>query len=141
MRSIPFFENASLVASNIGLNVGVYRNLHNQSFSVIDRKKRIVLFHTKSLILKSALFHVREGGWQSVIDTGTKNVHAFVYGIISEPQNICDTKLHEVTYRPKISSFFHRTIADKEIEKVFISDYVKMFNGKTILAKIDCESA
>lgn len=133
---IPFIEEVSSSSLTIP-KVGVYRNLHNGAFSVIDAKHRRVLFHTNKIILSNVKFHVRIGGWKSVYESGVKTVHAFVYGTISE-ETLEESDLCVVTYRPKISPYFFcpSLSEDPEKSKIFTSNYAILKNGNTILAKI-----
>lgn len=137
MREIPFIEYANQNTVIIPKKVGVYRNLHNGAFSVIDAKCRRVVFHTKNIVLKDARFHVRVGGWKNVYESGVKNVHAFVYGTISEFEEE-ESGLSFVTYRPKLSPYFFcpSVSEDPEESKIFSSPLVILKNGNMILAKI-----
>ena len=135
--SKQFFE--TLTAEVCGnARVGVYRNLHNNHFSVINPKTRTVIYHANNIVLSDVVFHVRTGGWKNVFETGVKNVHAFVYGTICKERLDIDKDLKLVTYRPKVSMFFFCPQISEEPEnsKIFSSEYAKMINGKIIMAKI-----
>ena len=66
--------------------VEVYRNLTKKGamiwYSV--RQGGLVIGHSRSIHLKNCYFTVNESGRQRVIDTGHKNVHAFVTGFIKK---------------------------------------------------------
>lgn len=63
----------------------VYRNLHKNLFSVKalegPYKGRVVLY-TDCLLMKNVTFKVSQKGRQRVIDSGVKNVHAGIEGIV-----------------------------------------------------------
>ena len=115
------------------MEVGVYRNLHKQIFSVICRKTGRVIAHRTEVSLKNVKFHVRQGGRNKVVQTKSKNVHAFVYGNISlEP--LGEGELIEITYNPyRMGSFFRKD----SLEPVYSVDRAILVNGKQIFAKID----
>lgn len=59
----------------------VYRNLMRTAgvwYSIVQRG--LVVGHTKEIALTDVHFVVREGGRRRVLETGVKNVHAFVVG-------------------------------------------------------------
>jgi hypothetical protein len=112
--------------------VRVYRNLHKNCFSVVDSKTGRVIMHTQELNLENAVFKVRESGRLKVLETKQKNVHAFVCGYISESPP-CGGDLVEVSYNPYFSGSFFNKETKEDVQEAF---YVKLCNGKTILAKI-----
>jgi sporulation protein YlmC with PRC-barrel domain len=59
--------------------VKVYRNLHKQMLSVMDKTGRVI-GHVHEIVLKDASFIVRPAGRKKVLETKRKNVHAFVRG-------------------------------------------------------------
>lgn len=60
----------------------IYRNLHKHCYSVLV--DGVVAIHTDTFVSCDVRLHVIESGRQRVLDTRTKNVHAFV---------CCDTLL------------------------------------------------
>lgn len=59
----------------------VYRNLMRTTgvwYSIVQRG--LVIGHTTEIALTDVRFIVREGGRRRVLETGVKNVHAFVVG-------------------------------------------------------------
>lgn len=58
----------------------IYRNLHKNCFSVMQDNR--VKCHTRFVVLANCLFQVREAGRNKVRQTGRKNVHAFVVGML-----------------------------------------------------------
>lgn len=63
--------------------VMVYRNLHNQKFSVLQ--DGLVVGHTRNIILAGCTFVIQESGRQRVLRDHKKNVHAYVKGMICGP--------------------------------------------------------
>ena len=58
----------------------VYRNLHNDMWSIRNAATGLVIGHALLVKLVSAEFIVREAGRQRVLQEQRKNVHAFVEG-------------------------------------------------------------
>ena len=71
---------------NFNKPVQVYRNLTKQCYSV--QQNGIVVAYTNSVMLEGVTFIVRPAGNKKVRDTGRKNVHAFVKGLIVEDSGI-----------------------------------------------------
>ena len=65
--------------------VEVYRNLNKGCFSV--RHKGKVIDYSSGVVLRDAKFVVRKGGRKRVLDSGQKNVHAFVRGRLVRGEN------------------------------------------------------
>jgi len=64
--------------------VEVYWNLHKLCWSVRDRRSRLVIEHSKSIILEDCFLKVSEKSRQRVIQSNCKNVHAYIAGTISK---------------------------------------------------------
>ena len=97
--------------------VEVYRNLTKDCYSVRDRSG--VLFHTEKIVLKNATFVVRENGRQRVLDTGHKNVHAFVKGEIDNLKNIKNKNIKKkIYYNPRDTSYFYEIVDGKKVPVV-----------------------
>ena len=97
----------------------VYRNLHNNKFSL--RQGGLVRGHAGAVFLTEAVFIVRESGRQKVLRERSKNVHAWVMGNVLEtmseaPEGLQSRyQLHEwngwkeAYYNPyKVDSFIDR---------------------------------
>lgn len=70
------------------LKVRVYWNLHKRLFSV--QVKGRVVAHATHVYLSNVTFRVSKAGRTRVLDTGRKNVHAFVVGnLINEFKPEC----------------------------------------------------
>jgi len=119
-----------------GKKVRVYRNLHKDCFSVVDAKSGRVISHSKSLCLSKAEFRVREAGRQKVLEEKSKNVHAFVCGFIIDDIGKEDG-LRPVSYNPYRGPSFYLKDTQEDIKTAF---FVKLYNGRDILAKISSDN-
>ena len=63
-----------------GMVVQVYRNLHNEMFSIRDKKTRLVLAHGNGVVLRNCKAVVSQAGRKKVIQENRKNVHAYIEG-------------------------------------------------------------
>ena len=107
---------------NHGDRVEVYRNLHNDTFS-IRRNGKVVkhLQNWMALHLKDVKFAVQPAGREKVRREGKKNVHAFIRGTYLAPSTFPHTtsefkdKCTEwVTYNPYQNDHFTATVTDPE---------------------------
>ena len=107
---------------NHGDRVEVYRNLHNDTFS-IRRNGKVVkhLANWQSIFLKDVKFAVQPAGREKVRREGKKNVHAFIRGTYLAPSTFPHTtsefkaKCTEwVTYNPYQDDHFTATVTDPE---------------------------
>ncbi len=89
-----------------GQRVHVYRNLHKNCWSIKDDRTGLVLGHAQNVLLKSAHFHVNERGRQRVLQTGNKNVHAWVDGYYWDSNE--ETPIH--TYKHSIAYYNPRKV-------------------------------
>lgn len=98
---------------NNGQLVDAYRNLHRGGFSLRDVKTGLVVAHTDGpVILMDVHCIVSEAGRQRVIESGTKNVHAFVRGhaFLHVPAFDYERRL---TYNPfKAATFYDSLTGD-----------------------------
>ena len=107
---------------NHGERIEVYRNLHNDTFS-IRRNGKVVkhLANWQSIFLKDVKFAVQPAGREKVRREGKKNVHAFIRGTYLAPSTFPHTtsefkaKCTEwVTYNPYQNDHFTATVTDPE---------------------------
>lgn len=63
-----------------GRTYKVYKNLHNGKLSILDKLSGLVVGHANAVMMERVKFQVSEKGRQRVINSGSKNVHAFVLG-------------------------------------------------------------
>ena len=107
---------------NHGDRIEVYRNLHNDTFS-IRRNGKVVkhLANWQSIFLKDVKFAVQPAGREKVRREGKKNVHAFIRGTYLAPSTFPHTtsdfkaKCTEwVTYNPYQNDHFTAAVTDPE---------------------------
>lgn len=131
-------QKKSLSNSLIGEKVMVYYNLHKQTFSV--QKHGIVVFHADYLKLRDVEFRVRVGGKEKVRKEKSKNVHAFVIGIL---EDFCEYPCEEmpeepvgeiITYNPYLYDSF---VFRKTKEPVYNANEVVMINSKNKIFVIE----
>jgi hypothetical protein len=131
-------QKKSLSNSLIGERVMVYYNLHKHTFSV--QKNGIVVFHADYLKLKDVEFRVRVGGKEKVRKEKSKNVHAFVIGIL---EDFCEYPCEEmpeepvgeiITYNPYLYDSF---VFRKTKEPVYNANEVVMINLKNKIFVIE----
>lgn len=101
--------------------VNVHRNLNwmgGAGFSILDRSFRVIerkLF----VVLQDCKFVVHPSGNKRAMETGTRNVHAFVRGeLVSNTNMVPNTKpagLVEVGYNPFDDRGFYTKDDDQEI--------------------------
>lgn len=95
----------------VGQKVRVYRNLHKPGviYSVADARSGLVLGYADNVLLSAPSFKVSEYGRQRVLETGRKNVHAFVYGWYEGDIPARVAMQEVVTYNPlKYTSFVRK---------------------------------
>ena len=103
------------ISELFGESVVVYRNLHKKCYSI--RVKGHVVHHwgvdprfcnKYALVLTQVYFHVNKRGRERVLNSGVKNVHAWIRGIclgISYcPQGFVGNRVH---YNPFTQTSFH----------------------------------
>jgi hypothetical protein len=131
-------QKKSLSNSLVGERVMVYYNLHKHTFSV--QKNGIVVFHVDYLKLKDVEFRVRVGGKEKVRKEKSKNVHAFVIGIL---EDFCEYPCEEmpeepvgeiITYNPYLYDSF---VFRKTKEPVYNANEVVMINSKNKIFVIE----
>jgi hypothetical protein len=131
-------QKKSLSNSLVGERVMVYYNLHKHTFSV--QKNGIVVFHADYLKLKDVEFRVRVGGKEKVRKEKSKNVHAFVIGIL---EDFCEYPCEEmpeepvgeiITYNPYLYDSF---VFRKTKEPVYNANEVVMINSKNKIFVIE----
>lgn len=97
--------------------VRVYRNLHKQGvvYSIADARTGLVLGYSESVLLSGVAFKVSEAGRQRVIQSGRKNVHAFIYGRYEGTEQARVAMQDAVGYNPRKNSTFVRKFDDSPI--------------------------
>lgn len=113
-----------------GQRVEVYRNLRykNESvYSVRDPETRLVLGHSKTLLLTNCNFIVQETGRQRVLREKRKNVHAWIegnFGIVHNDDEEIFGNGAKVTYNPYQNERFVREADGGGIRPVFWANLV-----------------
>lgn len=107
----PIGDNAMkpIISSEIGKKVRVYRNQHQDCWSVMHKGK--LIGHAMSVELKDVNLLVLRGGYERYQREQRKNVHAFVQGIlVNYNQPLWTIVGTEVTYSPKQQIPLFRTV-------------------------------
>lgn len=91
-----------------GAGLDIYWNLHQDLWSIRDRKQGLVVLHEPSLVAEEVSFVVQPAGRVRVIATGRKNVHAFVRAksIILDNNIVIPQNFGRVRYNPYIYTTF-----------------------------------
>ena len=103
------------------MRVAVYRNLHKGCFSV--QHKGRVIAHVSEIALVDVEFRVSQAGRARVLKEGRKNVHAKVWGTITQQK--IEKDLTEVYYNPYKTETF--VVGDTAI---FTATYCLLKNNK-----------
>ena len=88
------------------MKVEVYKNLHQNCWSVRNNKTGRVIDYVDSIHIEDATLVVRPAGRARVLKEHKKNVHAFIKGTINNVLYKRVRGLRQITYDPyKYSSF------------------------------------
>lgn len=83
----------------------VYRNLHNNKFSIRDKKTKLVVAHGNDFFLNVIGSGKSKAGQKKAKLTGVRNVHLWLVGNLIEVSTE-EVKLLELTYNPFLHSEF-----------------------------------
>jgi hypothetical protein len=87
--------------------VHVYRNLHMPGYFSIRRDGKVIT-HREIIVLHHCRFHVQPGGHKRAIESGVKNVHAYVSGFVTNTFKWpSEDSRRRVTYRPPDGPHFY----------------------------------
>ncbi len=120
-----------------GQQVSCFWNLHKDVFSmestILERgkKRKLVCMHGNEFIMTDVTFKVYEKGRQRVLNSGQKNVHAYVKGkFIGETKSatFLQEGMREAYYNP----FNQATFTDKETGEVLESASVVLMVNKKV---------
>ncbi len=89
-----------------GRKVEVYRNLHNGLYSVRDATTKRILGHASAVVLANVNFRVSQSGRLKVLESGQKNVHAWVSGELKSLAACTATNGIRVRYNPRMFPSF-----------------------------------
>ena len=113
--------------------IQIYRNLNKPgvTYSVRDKKTRLVMGYVTHIALKDVTFHVNESGRQRVIATKRKNVHAFIEGTIDERGILESTNgMSQITYNPFLMDTF--CLKNQNKTKLYTAKHISI-NEKSII--------
>lgn len=107
-------------ATTIGKKVKVYRNLHTGTLSIqakVEGRWKVV-GHESNLTLSDIEFKVSEAGRQRVIRERSKNVHAFIVGVlVSFGDGVGGDQGEKISYNPYKSGSFYRVSDGEPVAK------------------------
>ena len=112
---IVSFKNRTIIKDKPIL---IYRNLHKKGKVYSIRQNSLVVGHTTNISLKNVKFIINMGGKKKAIESGIRNVHAFVSGIISNEKHTTELK---VKYNPFIDKGFYYDENNEISEALFIN--------------------
>ena len=117
------------------MKVRVYWNLHRRKWSI--QQDGLVIGHKESVNLTDASFVVRRKGQERVRREGTKNVHAFAFGYMTDKEQWQpnDPIWCRVKYDPIMDDFFKKQMMfDSHAEWEDISrDWIGDITMQTLL--------
>ena len=116
--------------------VEVYRNLHNDKFSIRCSKSKLVIAHADDLYLSDVKFIVHQKGRERVLNEKRKNVHSFAKGKLSMINKASWEVKNKVNYNPYRFGFFFDV---KTKEKVSKADLCHISNFGVIILKLNKE--
>ncbi|MAD98995.1 MAG: hypothetical protein Unbinned200contig1002_38 [Prokaryotic dsDNA virus sp.] len=103
----------------LGKRVQVYKNLHKNCWSIRLKKTQRVIAHLDEVFLVNAKFIVQQGGRRRVLNTKTKNVHAFIEGEIVS--NLTGSEYSgRATYNPYKFASFVDTETKESLDRAFV---------------------
>jgi hypothetical protein len=101
--------------------VDVYRCLNRSGKTYSIRQDGKVVAHTEKLILKKCEFIINKSGKQRCIETGDRNVHAFIRGYIGNGDDVPLSFGFHIHYNPFDERvFFSNNFEIKEANAVHI---------------------
>lgn len=89
------------------MRVQVYKNLHKSSqndsvYSIRDKSTRLVVDHKQYIVLDDVKFHVSAKGRARVLREKSKNVHAWVEGVLAPNAR---QHLHRIQWMRRVDKF------------------------------------
>ncbi|MCM3444005.1 MULTISPECIES: hypothetical protein [Metabacillus] len=100
----------------LGMLVDVYRNLHQEGYSIRDSRKGVVLAHCDSVRLISASFKVSESGRLKTVHEKRRRVHAFIRGTLVGIDEPMGEGFSKVYYNPFHTEKFIDTATETNID-------------------------
>lgn len=105
------FKNRKL---DVTKPVEMYRCLNRKGFVFSIRQNGLVIGHTSKIVLKNCELIVNQAGKQRSLETHSRNVHAFIKGLIGEYNDIKLSFSYLVNYNPFSNENF--VINGKEVD-------------------------
>lgn len=105
-------------------DVEVYRNLHNNKYSIRCSKSKLVIAHADEVGLLDVKFVVHQAGREKVLRNKQKNVHAYAKGKLSMIHYPSWEFVQKVKYNPYRFGFFFNAKTKavvKEADMCYIS--------------------
>ena len=108
------------------IQVDVYKNLHQDKWSIKDRKSGRVIGHANQVTIIDATFIVQPAGRARVLKEKRKNVHAFVRGtLVSTGGFMATGNMRKVTYDPYKADHFTTETG----QRIDTADTVELAHG------------
>jgi hypothetical protein len=118
-------------------DVEVYRNLHNNKYSIRCSKSKLVIAHADEIGLLDVKFVVHKAGREKVLNEQRKNVHAYAKGKISMIHYPSWRVDRAVKYNPYRFGFFFDA-KTKEVVKEADMCYISLEGMLTYKSKEKC---
>lgn len=118
----------------------IYWNLHKKLYSV--RRDGIVQLHAQAFILSDVKLAVQPAGRQRVLDTGRKNVHAFVrgrevgvYEHYQTPEHWETGEFKLIGYNPWLHPTFYEVFTQQPVNRAdYVTGHINHAGGPVLLA-------
>jgi hypothetical protein len=110
-KTIKTYKNRKL---DVSKPVELYRCLNRKGFTFSVRQNGLVVGHTSNIILRDCDLIVNESGKDRCITSKTRNVHAFVRGLINDEVFLEFSFL--LRYEPYIDLGFYYKVHDEKIQ-------------------------
>lgn len=111
--------------------VEIYRCLTRKGHVFSVRQNGLVVGHTSNFCIKDCEYFINKSGKDRAINTGQRNVHAYVKGYISDTdKNIVNYYTFELKYDPFSKGGFFYKVAEKTTTPVLKSYRLFTHNSK-----------
>jgi len=123
------------------MRVQVYRNLNNHMVSIKDPSTGLVLGHAESIDIEGVTCIVREGGRQRVLNTGHKNVHAFMCGVLTAAVGFKPFNGRGITLSDRVEKHYPNVVVkyNPYVNAHFINDDTHKAITRMVWCKITCK--
>lgn len=107
--------------------IQIYRNLNKKGVIYSVRQSGKVVAHTNTIVIKNCHFKINEGGKQRYLETGRKNVHAYIEGYLATIQEIELVVSYQIKYNIKSETGFRILFSDIKSCKIVYTQNNKLF--------------